>query len=276
MQIDEQYLDATAPVGEPVRYLHNECTSSKKDPCLIVTRTGRGWTYICHRCGLRGFAPITGAPASKILAFAQSSILPQQMVDKVELPPQTSEVPQSVITRVHAWMGQYGITGDEVARCRIYISANHLLVFPVYDDHQQPIFWIGRNFNTAHPEPKWLSQRRLGRRDIYFRPYRNPTSDRVALVEDAVSALRVSRVIDAVGLLGSYIPDSLVHSLAQTYRVIFLWLDADKAAYSLRRVARYRSFGYPVRYVYTERDPKVYSEAQVQKILEKSLRPLDK
>jgi hypothetical protein len=89
------------------------------------------------------------------------------------------------------------------------------------------------------------------------------------LVEDIVSAIKVSRHARAIALLGSYVREELVLWLQQVKKVrpnvkILLWLDPDKYSESHRISARLRGLGLPVVTVATDQDPKEESDATIK------------
>jgi len=265
---DQQYFDTSTPEGVPVRYLHEGC-SEKKSPCLVVTRTAAGWKYRCHRCGASGFRGLDGLSTREVVQFTQRDHT-SPVVSEVTLPPPCRAERSIARTQEHAiaWLLKYGITDAEINRYRIYLADNYRLIIPVFDRDGKPIYWQGRSFTPGHQ--KWINQRSATRQNVFFQPNKEPGTDEVVLVEDMISAIKVNRVMDSIGLLGSYVPDQLVMDLAKVYTTIYLWLDADKAKESLARTKRYQSFGIPVKRIYTPKDPKEYTEEQITTIIDEA------
>ncbi len=90
----------------------------------------------------------------------------------------------------------------------------------------------------------------------------------MVLVEDILSCIRVSKVVDCIALLYAYVPDKLVFELAKDYETIWLWLDPNKKKHMMDRVKRYRSFGMNVKMVRSSGDPKYYSEDEIERKLQ--------
>lgn len=175
----------------------------------------------------------------------------------------TDEIPD----KAWVWLWQYGITEEEVARYRIQWSESLCrLIFPVYRKGKL-VYWQGREFGLLKDLPKWVNQKAASREDIYFTAMGAVSTPAVVLVEDMVSAIKVNRIQNTIALLGSYVPDKLISNLSKHYKRIIIWLDADKDTYSLRRLSRYQSLGFPVQRVFTQQDPKAYSDDKIIRVL---------
>jgi DNA primase len=203
--------------------------------------------------------------SSAIAAFAKQTYRINPVTRTVVLPVNSGMINEKERTQLDAWLMMYGITDAEYARYGMYWGAGRLVI-PIHDGTGKPIYWQGRSFRDG--EAKWVNQKQAGRSGIIFRTQAEPTTDGVVLVEDIISAIKVGRVMDAISLLGSYIPDDLILELAKHYRTIHIWLDADKAQYSLKRTLRYRAFDLPVKRIYSPKDPKAYTEEQILEFIE--------
>jgi len=258
---DESCFDPNTPLDLPVRYVHEGC-SKGGDKTLVVTRVPTGWVYDCHRCKMHGIKNLGGASAGTVAKFATDALSPPApFVTEVKLPTRTE--PELLIqTLAEAWLAKAGMTEKDFNDYQLYYSGNRL-VFPIYRcNTSEPIFWQSRGFLPG--EEKWLNQKLHGRGDIFFEPLQQPGTCYVVLVEDMISAIKVGRVANCIGLLGSYIPDKLILDLDKVYKRIIIWLDSDKLGYAfLRRVERYQQFGLNVSGIYTKQDPKWYSESEI-------------
>lgn len=260
--MDDRYFDPAAPMGVPVRYKH-EC-SKRGDRTLSVTRMAFGWIYKCHRCGDHGLRSLAGESGSIIAKFICDTAVTQTKT-QITLPP-GHEPSAQLKAKAQIWLDSYQITDLEIKRYGIYWTRDRL-VFPVYQ-YGSPIYWQARGFNAD--KSKWINQKLVGRNQIYFYPTPRPTTDTVVLVEDMISAIKVNRVVDTIGLLGSYIGDDLIINLAKQYRRVVIWLDADKGEYSLAKVIRYRSFGLSVDRIFTPVDPKNYTEQTIKQFIKEN------
>ena len=257
----------------PRRYKHDEPScSSGKDACLTITRTLQGWQYYCHRCGEGGTIRLTGLSTRQAAAFARSN-KPSPGVTgavrgTVRLPADfTQQIPAPGL----AWLYKSGITQAEIRTFMIgYSPSQDRVILPVYDRDQRLIYWQGRYLgdHKRAKARKYTNQYQLGREMTYFCNEGHPVAGGVVLVEDILSAIKVGRVTNAVALLFATIPRKLVQSLVERgYQTIYIWLDPDKAEYTARQLMRLRSFNYPVRRVYSPRDPKCYNEVAIREFL---------
>ena len=263
---DESCFDPDAPLEVPIRYLHEGC-SKHGDKTLSVTRIQTGWVFKCHRCEMRGIKTLDGANARTVAKFATDLITPPAPITtEVKLP--TPDEPEAItVALAEAWLSKAGLTFKDFNDYKLYYSGGRL-VFPIFDTKVgDPIFWQSRGFRAG--EEKWLNQKLHGRGSIFFEPLQQPGTNYVCLVEDMISGIKVGRVANCIGLLGSYIPDKLILDLDKQYSCIIIWLDADKLSYAfLNRVKRYQQFGLNVKGIYTKQDPKCYPETEIKNFVE--------
>jgi DNA primase len=169
------------------------------------------------------------------------------------------------------WLFRSGITTEEIEAYRIcYSPSLNRVILPVYDRSGALIYWQGRYLGDAKAdgERKYTNQWQASRELTYFMTETHRLDRTIVLVEDILSAIKVGRVTNSVALLFATIPSRLVRLLVEDgYRRIVLWLDPDKAEYTARQLMRLRSFNYPVRRVYSPRDPKCYSDWEIREFL---------
>lgn len=89
----------------------------------------------------------------------------------------------------------------------------------------------------------------------------------LVIVEDPVSAIRVAALQDAMPLLGSHLATSRLNSVAGLYNSVVLWLDSDKLKEARDIAGRFKLVGVTARVVWTELDPKVYTNEEIMEIL---------
>jgi hypothetical protein len=272
--------DPEAPLNVPRRLRHDEPScSAGKDSCLTITRTERGWKYFCHRCGEGGFIDLKGLSTRLTGLFARgtlqggyrrSSLLagPIGAQRKVELPKDfTTEIPADGLV----WLYRYGLTRTEIKHFKLgYSPSWHRVILPVYDKDAALIYWQGRYLGDYRKDKttKYINQWNASRERIYFFNEAHSIEKGIVLVEDILSAIKVGRVVNSVALLFATIPRLLISNLVgQGYLKIWLWLDSDKAEYTARALIRLRNFNYPVRRVYSPKDPKCYTESSIKTFL---------
>ena len=256
--IDDQYFDPDAPVGVPIRYIHEGC-AKRGDKTLVVTRVETGWAFNCHRCGTQGFRDLTGFGGSTVAKFARATLAGVELVPEVlRLPERHPDPDPFVKNYFETWLMKYGITKEEEEKNEIFIDINSRLVIPVTKQGEL-IYWTSRGSKSN--EPKWVNQRAAGRSDIYFIVASSDSfiePGNVIIVEDIISAIKVGRIYPTIALLGSYIDDKLIYELTKRYQRIIIWLDFDKRGYVIRKLKRFREFGFPTVGIFTQKDPKGY------------------
>lgn len=119
-------------------------------------------------------------------------------------------------------------------------------------------YWVGRSF---HPEAKikYLSS---GVKP--FKIYEAENNNDVVLVEDVISAVKVSRVANSVPMLGSSLNKDY-YSRLLCFDNVYLWGDADKATQNVK-IARQmtENLGKEVKFIYTKKDPKEFNTTEIK------------
>lgn len=269
--LSAKYFNPDVPIGTSKRYVHEDCPKVHKGSApgkaLVVTRTVEGYSWYCHRChefGKRGTDDLS--PAETIRWIKSINLKPKTYRKEVKLPEDfTNDMPASAL----AYLWSRGIEDEDIKRFNFGYSLHlNYLIFPIYED-QELIYYQGRNLGqTTKEAPKYINQRQLGRKDIFFRVNREG-SNKLIIVEDIVSSIRVSKFGSSIGLLSSFIPDTLIFDLAikKKYDRINIWLDHDKRKKVFDWMFRYRSFGINVFQIDTFRDPKFHSDFELREIL---------
>ena len=260
----EELFDPTAVVGEGKRFQH-DCTL-KKDKSLIITRTRDGWAWYCHRCKQGGTRDLSGKSPRQVAQFMKSlNVQPIKTVQQMRLPlDYTKEIPAAGLSYLYT----RGMSDGDIKRWKVgYSSKYSRVIFPVYEGHNL-LFFQGRTIlKVARDNPKWMNVYKSGRREIYFIA-NHLFSHEVVIVEDIISAVRVSHTVDAYAMLSVHIPEDLIVELAKKYEVIYLWLDPDKKMKTFNLMRRYRSFGLNVHLITTGKDPKYYSDDEVKRYID--------
>lgn len=88
------------------------------------------------------------------------------------------------------------------------------------------------------------------------------------MVEDAVSAAKIARQNDAMPCLGSYLPAKKLTRLRPFYESLIVWLDEDKLKEAREMAQMAKWLGFSTKVVYTELDPKEYSNEAIKGFLQ--------
>jgi DNA primase len=265
--IDNMHFTNDMQLHRGYRFTHDCPTGAGHDRPLVVTRIDTGWKWFCHRCGEKGIKWAKGLSPKEWLKFNTArEVRENETVSKVTLPHGwTSEIPAVGL----AWLYKYGITDAEIEDYGIgYSTTLNRVVLPVYDSDQKLVYYQARNLGEVTARsPKYMNVKARGRKDIYFKISSGARRDRVVVVEDILSGIRVGHQFDARGLLNAYIPDDLIFTLTRVYPLIVLWLDPDKWDRMLKRTKRFRSLGLNVKMVRVNEDPKFYTDEEIQRIV---------
>jgi len=257
----------------------NICTPIVKDPAMVVTRVSNGWLFVCHRCHKQGMVPDVslspGRTRKRIEALQDIQI--NEKVKEVHIPSdiifmgEDSEfemqgTPIGVPWRAYHHLWKYGITGKMIPKYQIgWSDMWERLIIPLYEYGNfgkeltyKMVGWVGRDveYKKGNKYPKWLTRSMKGKRRCFMAPG-NPNV--VVLVEDVISAMKVaeSTGYTTIALLTTSIGDDLMRWLRE--KVVYLWLDSDMLAHSVKTVSRMRGLGLKAKHIHTTKDPKEYN-----------------
>lgn len=111
--------------------------------------------------------------------------------------------------------------------------------------------------------PKWITKGKI-EEIIYTLGIKSAT---LVLVEDIVSAIKVSQVEQCSPLFGSVITMKRLVRLQPFYDTLIIWLDYDKRKESIKFAEKARLLGFNVYNVVTEKDPKDYNYKDITNYL---------
>lgn len=89
----------------------------------------------------------------------------------------------------------------------------------------------------------------------------------LVVVEDPVSALRIGRLCPSMPLLGSHLAAARLNAVAGLFEEVLVWLDSDKLAEARSISRRFQLAGVKSRTIYTDLDPKCYTDEQIKEII---------
>lgn len=180
---------------------------------------------------------------------------------RVALPPDSAD--NLPLIPAWQWLSQYGITSDEVTRHQFKWSHDRqFLVMPVYDPYDNLLMWQARNFSNYGP--KYYTSGKPEKVDHILGNFGQHT---IVVVEDLLSAIKVSRVQNAIPLWGSQLSESRLCRLANSFGNMVLWLDKDKLRESVKFKQKADPAFQAVHIISTELDPKEYSNTDIRKYL---------
>lgn len=285
--VKQEILDAVDKrfaQGDSFRMRHrfkndgSECTPVDKDPAMTVTRVSNGWIFHCHRCHVSGVISNNnlnpGQTRARIEALKKIPI--NKVTEKVDLPNDfeqltdkdlASEIPWGA----YHWLWQYNITEEDFLNFKIgWSKAYQRVIIPLYewakfgDEWSSKLVgWVGREVKYSSKEervkagiPKYLTRAKKGKRRFFMIM---GEEGKVVICEDCVSAMKVnmSTGYTTVALLNTSVSTDLMRWLRG--KTIYLWLDSDMLADSVKQVNRMRELGLDAKHVHTPKDPKAYN-----------------
>lgn len=134
-----------------------------------------------------------------------------------------------------------------------------LLVMPIWDIYQNLLMWQARYFGSEKRCPKYWTKGNRGCFHIL-----GPHTDTITLVEDLVSAIKLSRFASVMPVFGSEVSNEVAVHLADRYQNLNIWLDKDKRDYANKRVQSLKLLFTNVRAITTECDPKDCSNDEIR------------
>lgn len=248
-------------IGEERAFNHEECGDTRKR--LYVQRTPTGYKHHCHNC----------APAMSGFTRANSILCASEIYKHLQ---RKTEAPISVVRggpkdfsleiplKEKLWLEKW-ITAKEIRSAGIgYSKEMGRVVFPIYDNEQDIIYWQARSIENIKPKYKNKPVPGTG----YFFSHGSEEEQNLIIVEAIISAIVVGRVAQGISVQGSYIPREIYPILRDTTQNIFLWLDPDKQKQCILTARRLEAtLGKPVRAILTNKKPKEYRPEQITEIL---------
>ena len=159
------------------------------------------------------------------------------------------------------WLKQYGLTNSEVEDNFFWDERGYCVFNGIK-------FQNARNFTGQGP--KYMTRGSVRGNEVIYEP-RVQVSELLlsscVVVEDAISAIKVSRVCSAVAIHNAVIPLELILRLSRRYKNLFIWLDKDKSKEMIGEAAKARPYFSNVRVVFSDQDPKCYNEVEIKEKL---------
>ncbi|QPC44951.1 toprim domain-containing protein [Kaustia mangrovi] len=244
---------------------------------MLVTNDVKGYRGYCFRCGAKPFVShglfsvqeLRRRKAELALTESKTVALPKDF---------TTDIPP----REAVWLYMAGI-GSGLARHYGFGYSPSLkrVVLPVYDNGKLLGFTAR---STINARPKYI-ERMVSPSEAVFvscpsaalpsaKAWAEASGPGVVFTEDILSAVRVGRLVRrSVSLLGTSASDAqlsrALRDIPPQAGWIGLWLDGDapgrRAASRLARTLTL--MGYEVQNIYTESDPRAYSNREIRRIL---------
>lgn len=165
------------------------------------------------------------------------------------------------------WLNKYGLTVTEKARHHLgYSVKRESIIFPVFGNSSADLLmYQSRYFGADTKVPKWKT---VGyKSDVIHLP--DPWEhDTIVLVEDLISAIKVSRVTNSMPIFGSGVSLPLLLRISKLFRRAKIWLDPDAKMKSLKIALELAELGMRTTNIFTEKDPKDYRTADIREAVQ--------
>lgn len=275
--------------GEQINTFH--CKDGKGNDKLYIKRNKDGYLFYCHHCSQRGFVSLRSL-ASRSLphrpATARNSIS-----DGATYKPSVSDggtkggihesvqvyLPRDAVNGIKRWPSvdakvwilKHGIPMADIDTAGICWSDNlSSIIFPRYCEGHLVSFQT-RKF-PAGDGPKYLT---YGDSKAVYDALKTKgegsgDAKRVVLVEDMLSALKVSQIASAFVLGGTAIKDEQLKHLLKSFNKFDIMLDNDNWQVKTNQYKLYKKlslFSRDVRVIEVDKDPKEYSLEELKELL---------
>lgn len=235
---------------------HESCPKCHSRNNLGVWSDGHKW---CFGCGY--YEPPTGSNYE----YVRRVLKPEKTAQKLlQLP---SDASLSIPKIGRDWLLKYLVFNDDIVEHDIrWSNKEQSLIFSVYDPQKKLVFYQMRTFAGG---PKYLSYGSVGDHLPVLKmsqDFLDPVS-KLVIVEDYVSAIRVSEWMDSMPLFGSHLDKKTAIRLFHLYDEVFLWLDPDKSKQALKFKKEYEALFNNFYVVLSDRDPKEYESNDVYDFL---------
>lgn len=164
------------------------------------------------------------------------------------------------------WLDKYEITYEDIRKHRFKWSPNReQLIMPVYDSMDNLLMYQARNFGPDSDKKKYHTE---GKPEsiLHILGTENESEPRITVVEDMISAIKLSKVTTVMPLFGSNLTKEKMARLSNIYNVLTIWLDHDKFIYAIRQSDWIKPLFEYVHVINKVKDPKEYSLNEIKAI----------
>lgn len=157
------------------------------------------------------------------------------------------------------WLDQYEITSEEIKQNNLlWSSSKQYLIFPIFIKGNLEA-WLGRYLGDKDEHPKWIT---FGINNQLFYWCGSRSNHSICLVEDIVSAIKVSRFVNCMPLFNAHISKQRLAKLQELgYTDLFIWLDPDKRKESIQYADWANLYGFKTKVIFSDKDPKECNES---------------
>lgn len=266
----------TTPVGQlkllniPVgRTVTTECPSCGKAKLSVTNKDGTGYLYNCFRasCGTKGYLPLTGMGS-----FATDDPVQPERQRR----PYSGPLSPLLLFEKQFLGRKYGFTDYHLEKSKVRHSQVGLagrFMFPILDlqGHRKGIQF--RSYTGSGPKAITLMERDVATKSSWYSANEvskvDALGNTVVLVEDIPSAVRLSRYVAAIALLGTTVDPVDIPLMAAKWSTVIVALDPDATEQAFRVQNQLMGWFDWVDLLFLSKDVKDMSEAELyQTIME--------
>lgn len=295
---------APSSPGEQVHVNHDGCSAGVDTKRRLYVKRNEDHSVVayCQHCGKRGisgkrrvtFGYQSGQYAGSVLAspFRPPS---QDAHDRgnrrgsgesgssagaarnLSLPRDATTEARDWPVEARNWINQFGLSAEVLSKTKgwAYTPKYNRVLIPVWDtDSGGLLGYQSRRLTDNKLEPKYLTFRDKAKdvQRLYYRAQANTASnldkDVLVLVEDALSAEKVSMFYDACAILtvtaDAVLRDKII--LGGNYKKVVVWLDDDNTDVKSKQMQLCRMLDpyVKVHVMHTGKDPKRHSRQEIR------------
>ena len=225
-------------------------------------RWADGHEFCFGRCGYYKSVPLT---KEEICVLLEQKEFHEFKASTGNSFPTLPEIPEdayaSILEPGLTWIKKYGIYNEEIREHDILWSqSQEQLIFPIYNDNYYTIAWQARNFRPN--SKKYLT---YGKMDeiLHILGLTKHSNPDIILVEDLISAIKVSRYYRCLPLFGSACSKDKLSRIRRYTDHVRFWLDSDKLGSSIKMAKVAAQLGMKTSIIHTQKDPKETSPQDI-------------
>lgn len=259
------HLAESLPLGARGRFGH-DCGPGE---VLLCNHTDKGWSGYCFRCDDKDFKPKPLPSMAERLARQDAERAAEAAVERDPAPPTPCNFAvQEWPLEARVWLYKAALSDADIASLGIYYhEPTRRVVLPVVQNGEL-IYWQARRI-FGDKGSKYLNP--VVPRGSVIPQYGQGQC--IVLTEDLLSSIRVGQAEEAWCLMGVKLCPEVLTKIMADGRPVLIWLDPDPAGYDgAAKVSRTLSLaGVKHAVVYSPKDPKNHSRAEVRQIIQEAL-----
>ena len=234
---------------------HSSCPSCGSKDNLANYSDGSKWCFGCHYYERGDVSPFIKEREDGEIEEHDDR---RRMVELYE------RGTEELAPRAVVWLSSFGVDVVRATRegFRWSVYWEQLLI-PLFDSNGHLCCIQAKNFNPERA--KKAKYYNTGDKSLSCTTF--GTGNTLVLCEDVVSSLRIGATTASMPLLGTSIAKERLTALRSRYTNLLVWLDADKWKEATAIAQQAKLIGFTARAVFTELDPKEYTDEEIKQWL---------